>query len=157
MIMNLSSSSRDISKNSGSGLTPTDYATESPIDLLIASPGIFSVLSQTLCGPIGWPFGSQKGSTRPPLFLILLLSSFLSGLWSIERLVDIQIPSIPLTLPATVSTCTSDSTYIHLDSQRAYPASLVLFKLPNTALESPTLAHINFFPYKKTLTFVVPL
>jgi len=103
MIMNLSSVLRWISKNSGSGETPTDYATESPIDLLIAKPGMFSVQSQTRCGPIGRPLGSQNGSTLPPDFQIQNSSSLRSGLWSIDKEVEIQTPSILSTTPETLS------------------------------------------------------
>lgn len=103
MMINLSSIFILISKNSGSGETPTDWATESPIDQLMARPGMFSVLSQTRWGPIGKPFGSQKGSTLPPDFLILNSSSFQSGLWSIESDVETQTPSILSTIPETLS------------------------------------------------------
>ena len=40
-------------------IVPTDAATLSPNDRDIANPGTFSVLSQTLAGPIGSPFGSK--------------------------------------------------------------------------------------------------
>lgn len=69
----------------GSGLTPTLDATKSPIDLLIANPGTFSFLSQTLAGPIGSPLGSLNGSTLPLHCKIRSCSSLISGLWSLDR------------------------------------------------------------------------
>ena len=100
--MNLSSLFSSSSKNSGSGMTPTELATQSPIDRLIASPGMFSSFSHTHAGPIGWPSGSLKGSTLPFDIRILSNSSFLSGLWSIERVVATQC--IPFsTTPVTDS------------------------------------------------------
>lgn len=39
---------------SGTLVTPTDFATSSPIDLVIASPGTVWLL-QTLKGPFGFP------------------------------------------------------------------------------------------------------
>jgi len=76
-------------------MTPTELATLSPIDRLIASPGTFSSLSQTRAGPIGCPSGSQNGSTLPLQSMIRSNSSFQSGLWSIEREVAIQLyPSV---------------------------------------------------------------
>ena len=78
--MNLSSLFSSSSKNSGSGITPTELAIRSPMERLMASPGMFSSFSQTRAGPIGWPSGSRKGSTRPFDIKILSNSSFQSGL-----------------------------------------------------------------------------
>lgn len=103
IIINLSSEFKWISKNSGSGETPTLWATESPIDQLIANPGMFSVQSQTRWGPIGKPLGSQNGSTLPPDFLIQNSSSLRSGLWSMDKEVETQTPSILSTTPETLS------------------------------------------------------
>jgi len=80
--MNWSNSVSVYSIISGSGITPTDYATLSPIDLDMASPGTSSSWTQTLKGPIGSPFMSLKASTLPFCSIIRLYSSCSSGLWS---------------------------------------------------------------------------
>lgn len=51
--MNLSSGLMEYSKISGSAITPTDSATQSPMDRDIARPGMSAVCSQTLDGPRG--------------------------------------------------------------------------------------------------------
>ena len=51
---------------SGSYETPTEAATISPMDLVIAKPGTLSFLVQTLKGPIALPNWSLKDSTLPP-------------------------------------------------------------------------------------------
>jgi len=60
---------------SGSLITPIDEHRKSPILLVIASPGIFSFLSQTLRGSV-YPL---EGQTLPPDYSILVRSSTFSG------------------------------------------------------------------------------
>ena len=64
-------------------MTPTRFAALSPSDLLIASPGKSSPLTQTLNGPKLFPLISRTRSTQPPAFLILKNSSAWFGFWSI--------------------------------------------------------------------------
>jgi hypothetical protein len=52
---NLSFSVSVISVTSGSGITPTEWATLSPIDLDIAKPGMSSYLTHTHLGPNSSP------------------------------------------------------------------------------------------------------
>lgn len=148
---NLSHSFSVSSKNSGSGITPTVAATKSPTDLLIARPGTFWVFNQTLAGPTGSPFSSLKGSTLPLVLRIRSSSSALSGLWSIERLVDIQTFFPELSGPAT------DSIWNSPLFCSTIAASSLLLKLPRMALLSPTLAHVRCLPESITVITVVPL
>jgi hypothetical protein len=83
---------------SGSWVTPTVLATRSPRDLVIARPGAYLFFSQTLFGPKNYgfifPWGTILDCSILPLdFLILLASSFSSGLWSLLRGVHCQIPT----------------------------------------------------------------
>ena len=80
--INLSCSQRFNSRISGSAMTPTSAAHLSPNDLVIASPGMFSVACQTLRVPSGRPVESRKESTRPPFLIILSYSSYSLPLWS---------------------------------------------------------------------------
>ena len=68
-------------------MQPTEAATKSPIDLLMANPGKFSFFSQTLKGPDLIPFSNNYQvylpvyfSTRPLQAIILSFSSSRSGL-----------------------------------------------------------------------------
>ena len=70
---------------SGVLITPADYATKSPIDLLIASPGACSFLSQTLYGPTDHPNISFIYMTFPLDAWIHSFSSGKLGLWSIDK------------------------------------------------------------------------
>jgi hypothetical protein len=75
----------------GSGVTPTEVAQRSPMDLLIASPGYASFFNQTLKGPYFCPFSNlvithylpEYLSTLPPDLFILSFSAGISGLWSL--------------------------------------------------------------------------
>jgi hypothetical protein len=68
---------------SGSQEHPTEWATVSPIDLDIASPGEFTPLTHTLYGPLNLPRQSCAWRTLPPLFYTLYFSLVSSGLWSV--------------------------------------------------------------------------
>ncbi len=72
-------------KISGSAVTPTLTAHKSPMLLDMAKPGMFSCLCQTLGGPKASPLYVLKGSTLPPLLIILYFSSGSSGLWSLLK------------------------------------------------------------------------
>jgi len=66
-------------------MTPTDCATKSPIERLIARPGTSSLSSHTLLGPISSPVAwSLNASILPPLSRIRCPSSLSQGLWSRE-------------------------------------------------------------------------
>lgn len=67
---------------SGSHAHPTECATVSPKDLDIASPGLFTFLTQTLWGPLNLPRQSCAYTTFPPIFMTLYISFGVSGLWS---------------------------------------------------------------------------
>lgn len=69
----------------GFQVTPTFLATVSPIDLLIANPGIFSFGSQTHYGPTNSPWWFFNLSILPYFEIILFFSGFFSGLCSTER------------------------------------------------------------------------
>ena len=55
-------------------MIPTFAATLSPKLLLIAKPGNYSYLNQTLYGPINPSLSSLYCSTLPPAFIILSFS-----------------------------------------------------------------------------------
>lgn len=83
---------------SGSCVTPTVLATKSPRDLVIARPGACLFFNQTLFGPKNYglifPWGTILDCSILPLdFLILLASSFSSGLWSLLSEVHCHIPT----------------------------------------------------------------
>lgn len=66
-------------------MTPIFLATISPIDRLIAKPGIFSFYNQTHNGPTNSPKWFLTFSILPYLESILLFSEFFSGLWSSDN------------------------------------------------------------------------
>ena len=72
-------------QTSGKAETPTVWATESPMLLLIARPGMFLSPNQTQWGPTGFPSLSEYGKTLPPDLRIRFFSISRSGLWSSER------------------------------------------------------------------------
>lgn len=117
---------------SGRALQPTEWETESPKDLVIASPGTSSFFSQTRSGPRGLLFWSLKESIRPPLARIRSASSLSSGLWS--RVKAVQSTQVAGSAPLTYG--------------------VYLITIP---LESPTLAIYNLRPRVITLTHVDPL
>jgi len=59
---------------SGSQEQPTEWATVSPIDLDIASPGLLTFFTHTLWGPLNLPLQSWAWATFPPLLRILYFS-----------------------------------------------------------------------------------
>lgn len=63
--------------------TPTEWATWSPKERDIASPGTYW-LDHTLNGPVWFPIWSLKASILPPECTILSASSYILGLWSRE-------------------------------------------------------------------------
>jgi len=83
-------------------MTPTDDATISPIERVIARPGTYLDLSHTLKGPKCSPTrleGPLPGmildcSTRPLVYMMRSASSFSLGLWSLLRAVHVQVPSL---------------------------------------------------------------
>ena len=112
----------------GSAVTPTLDATSSPNDLVIARPGISSVLSQTLSGPIGLLSGSLNESILPPNLWILAASSAWQGFWSLEMAWAMILP--------VMSPC---------------------FFLTMMPLESPTFEQKSFWPMVSKVTQVEPL
>ncbi len=69
----------------GSAMTPTDCATKSPIERLMASPGTSSFSSHTLLGPMSSPVEwSLNASILPPRSKMRCPSSLSQGLWSRE-------------------------------------------------------------------------
>ncbi len=77
-------------------MTPTDCATKSPIERLIASPGTSSLSSHTLFGPISSPVAwSLNASILPPLSRIRYPSSLSQGLWSRDSY--FTLPFLPTT------------------------------------------------------------
>ena len=75
----------------GSAITPASAPTLSPNDLVIASPGMSTVFSQTLSGPSGLPLTSFYCSILPPMLTILCLSCSSDGLWSLDRGMAFQL------------------------------------------------------------------
>ena len=66
-------------------MTPTLYATKSPILRDMARPGTSSLANHTRLGPMSSPVTlSLKASIRPPRSIILAPSTGSQGLWSLE-------------------------------------------------------------------------
>mmetsp|Transcript_103203 Transcript_103203/g.300999 ORF Transcript_103203/g.300999 Transcript_103203/m.300999 type:complete len:275 (+) Transcript_103203:604-1428(+) len=102
---------------SGSAMMPILRAQPSPMDRPIASPGFVNVQSsQTRCGPASSPSSDLAGATTPPLISIRSFSLGRSGLMSLVN-----------------------GMASHLGSFAS------LWRRPNTARESPTLAQWSVF------------
>jgi len=78
---------------SGSGMTPYLWANPSPIDQLIARPGISLSGAQTQNGPMSLPSSSLKVSITPLHFSIRARSKGMQGLWSVVNCKTFTRPS----------------------------------------------------------------
>ena len=120
--INLSFGVKYLCVNSGSLLTPTDQATESPILRDIASPGICPADVQTRGGPNANPL-TRIASTLPPDLLILSSSSGRSGLWSLLSYIAFQSPNsrCPSTIRESPTFATTNKFFLRTAVQHVLP------------------------------------
>mmetsp|Transcript_1956 Transcript_1956/g.3356 ORF Transcript_1956/g.3356 Transcript_1956/m.3356 type:complete len:256 (+) Transcript_1956:341-1108(+) len=84
---------------SGVGMTPTQFKFVSPIARLTANPPTCCFTAHTLAGPTNLPPIARLGSTCPRIRMMRSISSFRSGLWSLER--STALKSLPSNLAST--------------------------------------------------------